>query len=146
MRALIDVKACTKCKQVQDLTEFHKDVSSKDGRTHWCKTCANANTRGYHARNKKDAEYQRRRHNRYTTANFGISSTEYTDRLSSQPFCAICQTPFGAFDSPPHLDHDHTTGKLREFLCNNCNRGLGHLQENMQILENALLYLRRHKE
>ena len=44
------------------------------------------------------------------------------------------------------LDHDHDTNKVRAFLCGNYNIGLGHLQDNPDILEKAALYLRFHQK
>jgi hypothetical protein len=42
-----------------------------------------------------------------------------------------------------HLDHDHTTGAFRGWLCNRCNLGLGHLGDTIAGVERALAYLRR---
>jgi hypothetical protein len=42
-----------------------------------------------------------------------------------------------------HLDHDHTTGAFRGWLCNRCNLGLGHLGDTIASVEKALDYLRR---
>ena len=41
------------------------------------------------------------------------------------------------------LDHCHKTGKFRGFLCNNCNRGLGLLGDNIRGLSKACQYLKR---
>ena len=41
------------------------------------------------------------------------------------------------------LDHDHGTHEKRGFLCANCNKGLGMLKEDPEILENAINYLCR---
>jgi phage/plasmid primase-like uncharacterized protein len=42
-----------------------------------------------------------------------------------------------------HLDHDHGTGKMRGFLCKQCNIGLGHLGDSEESIERALQYLKR---
>lgn len=42
-----------------------------------------------------------------------------------------------------HLDHDHTTGAFRGWLCNRCNLALGHLGDDIKGLERALAYLKR---
>jgi hypothetical protein len=39
------------------------------------------------------------------------------------------------------VDHDHKTGKIRGLLCDNCNRGIGLLGDNIDILRNAIGYL-----
>jgi len=40
------------------------------------------------------------------------------------------------------VDHCHSTGKVRGLLCSNCNRGIGMLQERVDILQNAIDYLK----
>jgi hypothetical protein len=56
--------------------------------------------------------------------------------------CKICGNP-PKIGRNLDVDHDHTTGKIRGLLCNNCNRGLGHLQDNITILQNAIEYLEK---
>ena len=46
--------------------------------------------------------------------------------------------------SPWHLDHDHLTGEFRGYLCNNCNVGLGMLQDCPVVLDKAIAYLNAH--
>ena len=41
------------------------------------------------------------------------------------------------------LDHDHGTHELRGFLCAACNKGLGMLKEDPEILAHAINYLCR---
>ena len=40
-----------------------------------------------------------------------------------------------------HLDHDHSTGGFRGFICQSCNHGLGHLGDNLEGVRRALAYL-----
>jgi len=46
--------------------------------------------------------------------------------------------------SPWALDHDHSTGEFRGYLCNNCNVGLGMLQDCPVVLDKAIAYLNAH--
>ncbi len=46
-----------------------------------------------------------------------------------------------AFD----VDHCHITKTVRGLLCNNCNRGLGHFQDDTENLQKAIKYLEKHK-
>ena len=39
------------------------------------------------------------------------------------------------------LDHDHNTGKLRSFLCSNCNTALGFLKDDKRLFMRAIHYL-----
>lgn len=40
------------------------------------------------------------------------------------------------------LDHDHSTGKFRGWLCHSCNRGIGALDDDVKTLERAIAYLK----
>jgi hypothetical protein len=42
------------------------------------------------------------------------------------------------------VDHCHDTGKLRGFLCNTCNAGLGMFKDSMFIMGRAIKYLHKH--
>lgn len=55
--------------------------------------------------------------------------------------CAICGR-----EEPQHrlcVDHSHTSGKLRGFLCAQCNVGLGMFRDSPEIVDQAASYLRR---
>ena len=60
-------------------------------------------------------------------------------KLRQGGVCAICQT-----NEPVHVDHDHVTGLVRGILCFNCNRGLGKLGDDPDLLRKALAYLHAH--
>jgi hypothetical protein len=51
--------------------------------------------------------------------------------------CAICSIEL----DKPVLDHDHTTGYVRAVLCEHCNKGLGHMRDNPELLRLAAAYL-----
>lgn len=71
---------------------------------------------------------------------YGLSLLEYNEMFESQgSVCAICKKPS---DKPYHIDHNHTTGKIRGILCGNCNRGLGLFKDSIEALLNAARYLR----
>ena len=40
------------------------------------------------------------------------------------------------------VDHNHTTGKIRDLLCGNCNGGLGKFMDNPELLIKAADYLK----
>lgn len=54
-------------------------------------------------------------------------------------FCEGC----GRLSDRLCLDHDHTTGKFRGWLCRHCNLGLGYFGDNLSGIEGILNYLRR---
>ena len=57
-------------------------------------------------------------------------------RLSPSECCDLCRR-----DTSSSLDHDHTTGTVRGWLCITCNTGLGKLGDDLQSVEQALQYL-----
>lgn len=42
------------------------------------------------------------------------------------------------------LDHDHTTGKPRAWICDSCNTGLGRFKDNIDVIQNAIEYLQKY--
>lgn len=72
---------------------------------------------------------------------YGITKQEYEVLLrDSGNRCGICAKPFKV---TPHIDHDHTSGKVRGLLCGSCNRGIGYLQDDAEILRAAILWVER---
>jgi hypothetical protein len=53
--------------------------------------------------------------------------------------CAICRTPIG---ESAHLDHDHVKNIFRGALCVSCNRGLGFFCDSVELLQQAIQYLK----
>jgi hypothetical protein len=51
--------------------------------------------------------------------------------------CKICSE----FQHRLHIDHCHTTMKLRGLICGPCNRALGLMRDNPEALRNAARYL-----
>ena len=57
------MKECRKCKELKSLTDFHKDVSMKDGKRSYCKPCSisislAANKKRYIINHEKLREYE----------------------------------------------------------------------------------------
>ena len=62
--------------------------------------------------------------------------------------CAICGEPETAVSRTGRpksisVDHDHDTGRIRGVLCDRCNRALGYLRDNPDLLRRAADYLER---
>jgi hypothetical protein len=77
---------------------------------------------------------------------YGITSAGYDEMLRTQGgVCAIC----GVFRLAKnrkylHIDHDHTTGKVRGLLCNGCNSSLGLLKEDPMRMLHMIEYVAKH--
>lgn len=79
-------------------------------------------------------------------ARYGLTLGQYEKIFADQGgACAICECPesdmqYGRL-RPLCIDHDHATGEIRGLLCNDCNRGIGFLGDDMSRLERAIHYL-----
>ena len=67
-------------------------------------------------------------------------TVEEAYELRNRTNCEICDRILGS-GRDRAIDHCHDTGKIRGVLCNECNRGLGLLKDNKEILSNAIKYL-----
>lgn len=79
---------------------------------------------------------------------YSMTQEDYVKMLNNQKGkCAICGTekPTGKWKVFA-VDHCHTTGKIRGLLCNECNRGMGLLGDNVERLRKAAEYLDKHKK
>lgn len=73
---------------------------------------------------------------------FDITLDDYNAMLEAQgSSCAICGRTPEEEGRRLSVDHDHETGKVRGLLCNNCNRGIGYLQDNSSLCRLAANYL-----
>jgi len=76
---------------------------------------------------------------------YGITVEEYEAMYTEQGgVCAVCQLPPKTYRLS--VDHNHTTGKARALLCQNCNAALGLLYENTERSYALADYIRQHKE
>jgi hypothetical protein len=73
---------------------------------------------------------------------YGITSEQYNQLLLKQNgCCAICNKPSTDYKRRLHVDHDHTTKKIRGLLCVRCNYGVGYFNEDTSLLDKAKEYL-----
>lgn len=154
---------CNKCFLEKDINCFGIDKSTKTGYNYTCKECRNtilrsrydpertrikninnSNQRKQFYRSDRGIEISRRS---WLLKQYNITLEEYNALNTTQNgLCAIC------FESEIYyrnkvlcVDHDHKTGEIRGLLCNRCNRALGLLKEEKQILLNAIKYLEKHE-
>ena len=82
------------------------------------------------------------RHNNFSHLKaFNLTKEQYLDMLEKQNHvCAIC----GNKDNNKKLavDHCHTTGVIRGLLCSSCNTSLGKFKDSVELLQNAIQYLK----
>lgn len=115
------------------------------GSGHRCKRCAMAKagksrtTHGLTVKvnRVKDSIYKRQRA-------YGLSASQFNAMVKKQKsLCVICKLP--AKGKQLHVDHCHTTGKVRGLLCSSCNLALGMFKDNPRLLRRAASYLEKGK-
>lgn len=104
-----------------------------------------AKSKEYYQNNKDTVRKRSRRI--HLKKKYNLDQDQYLAMCVAQGnLCAICKapetrrTPSGDIQ-PLCVDHNHFTNQVRELLCNDCNALLGFCKENLEILENAILYL-----
>ena len=101
-------------------------------------------SRDYHAANRKTILERNKWYK--IERQFGLTKDGFFEMLAAQGnACACCKT-----DDPNTrggkgwcVDHCHSTGKVRGILCSHCNTALGLANDNVEILESLITYLRR---
>lgn len=83
-------------------------------------------------------------------SSYGITGEDWKRMYADQEgSCAICKTaiqkPLGRGNEQydAHVDHCHTSGKVRALLCSKCNRGLGLFLDSAESLRAAADYVER---
>lgn len=145
------------------ICEVHGELTAeKVGSGHRCKQCRSQwekvnrvkSPEVYAAQSKryKDRIGRKRITSKEIARRLKLDVNEYEEMFDKQSHkCAICgceETKLARNGNPKRLslDHNHETGKIRELLCNECNLGIGHAKENIEIIYAAIAYLNKFKE
>jgi hypothetical protein len=126
---------CSRCKEEKPVSEFTPVKGRTYGTRHQCKPCY--------------AYLERHRKRKTNLGRYGLTRAEYDALVAKHDgLCDICRKPetkVSKYGSPHDLsiDHCHKTGKIRGFLCQVCNKGLGLFYDDPERLEKAAEYLRR---
>lgn len=94
----------------------------------------------YYAENKDRLKASMR--NSTLKYKYGISSDDYTAMYKEQKGrCAICNKKCKVLD----IDHSHKDNMVRGLLCRRCNLAIGAFDDDITLLEKAVLYLLNYK-
>lgn len=145
-------KVCNGCGKILPISEYglRKQKNGKKISRSRCKECrANYSRDRLKAHPEKVKESSRRwaKKNPDRVRMWAIRSRwkklgydpDYIEKLILEydGVCQICGE-----DKKLALDHDHNTGNIRGFLCNNCNMGIGKFRDNTDLLKKAIDYLK----
>jgi hypothetical protein len=96
--------------------------------------------RVYEAAYHQQPEHKSRQHRYNIKAKYGLTAEAHAELVVAQEArCAICRRFFPRLG----VDHDHTTGEVRGLLCAKCNLLIGYADDDPELLEAAIKYLRR---
>lgn len=136
----MESKVCTRCGEIKPLEKFHKNKTVKSGRDCMCGACRIAK--------KVDRRtYESRRRSKLRTL-YKMELEDFEAMREKQNYCcAVC----GKHESKNrggqlYIDHNHDTNKVRELLCNGCNRAIGFVQEDVNVLLSIIKYLEKHND
>lgn len=133
------MKICKDCKNELPLSCFSTSGKNYTGRVRYKSRCKSCNSK--YSRIGRNYETTR---NSQLKANYGITLETYKIMERTQGgVCAIC----GKLNSNGRalsVDHDHSTGDVRQLLCNPCNVALGNIRDNPIIARKMAEYLERH--
>lgn len=119
-----DTKRCEACKKIFDLIKGKRYDSKR-------------RLSSYHSKNYREYIVKKK---------YGITQSDFDILLEKQnSACAICERSSVDFYSEHNkrlfIDHCHQSGKVRGLLCDKCNFLIGQSNNNVNILERAIVYL-----
>lgn len=91
-------------------------------------------------RRKKNIKHIKRWwRNYHLKIKYGLTINSFKKLLYKQNgTCALCKTQ----RDRPVVDHNHLSNKVRGILCHKCNAGIGFFEDNVQLLKQAIKYLK----
>lgn len=115
-------------------------MSNKERKSRAC-----TRQREYYSKNEN---YRRQQKSLKLQKSYGITLEQYEAwNLHNNGLCHICNKSEVAFDKKANrlrmlaVDHDKKTGLVRGLLCSVCNRGIGMMRHNINVLSEAIDYL-----
>lgn len=109
------VRRCTTCGASKPVSDFSPNTFRRDGLQPYCRPCGRA----------------------YVRRNRGVVAADGFDLRERGEACEVCG---GAGARGVFLDHNHTTGLARGWLCGGCNGALGMLNESVDRMVALIAY------
>lgn len=120
---MIQTKKCRYCAKVKEFHEFTRNIRTSDGRRDECNDCRNAKRKV-------------------------IRAVDYDALFVAQHGkCSICGVDAETYGKRFSIDHDHADADnpIRGLLCASCNTLIGMADDSVEILTQAIGYLKHHQ-
>lgn len=110
---------CSSCGEIKPREEFYRNSKAKSGLQSKCKSCFR----------------------KYKAQSISPEFAKFSEKILEEQNhkCAICGYDDGL--RALSLDHDHRSGRIRGYLCRDCNSGLGNFHDRPDWLKKAIEYL-----
>lgn len=122
-------KVCDRCYKYLDTEKHFQNNRLKKGdvitKRPSCKACRKEKD-GISIPTKQRAEWEAKR---------PVNGSLFT--------CPICQKTTIVGVSKVVLDHNHSTGNVRGWLCESCNTGIGRFDDKIEIIQHAIDWLEK---
>jgi Recombination endonuclease VII len=123
-------------KHIEKRTAYHAGYRERPGH----REKAASRSKEWRAANPERSDDHKRK------SHYGMEPGQYTAMFATQDGkCAICGTTEAKGKGRLHVDHCHSTGKVRALLCNSCNLRLGHSYDSIELLQLSIEYLVKHQ-
>ncbi len=119
-------KICNICHKLLNTTIFAKNQNAKNNRSvrrPSCKECR---------KQLEGVDINRTEKNKWLK-----------NKPTNEPFeCPIClKRTIAGITSKVVLEHDHRSGKVRGWVCDSCNTGIGRFKDDKKILKRAIKFI-----
>ncbi len=123
-----ETKICRRCQQRKSIFEFEKNQKSIAGKISRRGECRECRKWKKPIPMKVRLEYEK----------------NHSRPPIGEPFrCPVCEkTIIRQFKNDVTLDHSHESGKIRGWICRQCNSSIGMMDEDISILKRAIKWIR----
>jgi len=125
---------------------YHREYSARESTKKRRRELYRKRIEHYKQRDREHYYKTKERHRELQMAKkYGISVERYREMFDQQNnLCAICGEKESTKNKVLSVDHDHKTGKVRSLLCGKCNKALGFIQDNLEVIIKIQDYLNKY--
>ncbi|MET9467901.1 endonuclease VII domain-containing protein [Streptomyces sp. NPDC006544] len=120
VEAPVGHKCCRRCKEIKPHSEWDRNKRASGGLSTRCKPCRAVESRAHHLKRS-----------------YGMTEADRDEMVAEQGGICLIYKKRPAI----HVDHCHTTGKVRGVLCFNCNTAIGKLGDDPDTARRVVSYL-----
>ena len=127
------VKRCDKCNKIKPLTDYPKREGNKTTNSSYrssCKECGRVHAEAINTLKKQNPKPKKEDYRCPVCDKVEAELKENNKWGSRDIWC---------------LDHNHNTLEFRGWICNNCNIALGKLNDDPELLQRGITYLKGEK-